>query len=169
LRTLRTTLAAATLATAGLLAVAAPAANAAPSTGTEGEVLGVVLAQGDAATIVGRYRCFGGTQAHLWASIKQGDDIDGTTQTSSEFADSWYDTNYNFTESNPQGLTVPCDGRFHTQRFVLERVFGTPWGGSFDGTALESGPAWVQFCLVPSEDDESTASSFGEFLDVRAV
>ena len=171
MRTLRTTLAAATatLATTGLLAVAAPAAQAAPAAearAAHGAVLGFVTASGDTATITGRYRCFGGVQAHLWASIKQGPQINGTDQTSSEFADSWYDTNYKFGEQ-PQGMTVPCDGAWHTESFTLKRVFETPWGATFDGTALKAGQAWVQFCLVPSEENDHTSSSFAEFKNVK--
>jgi hypothetical protein len=167
LRTIRAALATATatVATAGLLVAAAPSAYAAQAAVTEGKVLGVVVVHGDSAQITGSYRCFGGGEAHLWASIKQGEDINGTTQTSSEYADSWYDTNYMFAEKE-EGLTVPCDGRFHAQRFTLMRV-DTTWGPWFDGAPLTSGRAWVQFCLVPGPD-ESTASSFGEFLDVKA-
>jgi hypothetical protein len=156
----------ATIATAGLLAAASPAAQAAQPPITEGEVLGVVVAHGDSAEITGRFRCFGGMQAHLWSSIKQGDRIT-PEHSNSYYADSWYDTNYNFTPETPQGLTVPCDGRFHAQRFTLKRVFETPWGTTFNGVPLTSGKAWVQFCLVPGPD-ESSASSFSQFLEVKA-
>ena len=154
----------ATVATAGLLAAAAPAAQAAESRTPHGAVLGSVRVDGDAAYITGRYRCFGGHQAHLGASIKQGPDINGTTQTSSQYAVSWYDTNYVFGQKE-EGLTVPCDGAWHTEEFELRRV-DTSWAGWFDGTALVPGQAWVQFCLVPSEHDDG--SSFNEFKNVKA-
>lgn len=164
MRTLATGLAATALTATTLVGLAAPA-SAAEAKVPHGTVLGSVLVDGDEATITGRYRCFGGHQAHLWASIKQGPRINGTTQTSSQYADSWYDTNYVFGEK-PQGLTVPCDGAWHTESFVLKRVFGSPWG-PFNGTALTAGTAWVQFCLVPGEHD--AGSSFNEFKNVKTA
>ena len=167
MRTLATGLAATALAATTLVGAAAPA-SAAEDKAAHGTVLGYVTANGDSATITGRYRCFGGMQAHLWASIKQGPRINGTTQTSSQYADSWYDTNYNFSEDNPDGLTVPCDGAWHTQSFTLMRVDKT-WGPWFPGTALKAGAAYVQFCLVPNPDDEASGSSFGEFKNVKTA
>jgi len=112
-----------------------------------------VSPDGSKAFVLGKYRCLGGREgSHLWVSVKQGPELDMGEHSSSQYADSWYDTNWNFSESNPAGLTVDCDGRWHATRFVLKQV------GDFD--ALTDGPALIQFCLFDPNATEDGSSGF---------
>ena len=120
-----------------------------------------VAADGSAAYVIGKFRCFGGsTGTHLWVSVKQGPDISEPDHTGSSYADAWYDTNWNF-ENSEAGLTNDCDGHWHVTRVTLKQVFGE----------LVDGPAYVQFCLF---DNTSTEDNFPQgfaqqygFRDVR--
>lgn len=108
-----------------------------------------VSPDGGSAWINGKYNCVGGEEGtHLWVSVKQGPGLDDE-HTSSSDADAWYDTNWNF-EDSEAGLTVDCDGRWHTTRYELKREFGD----------LVDGPAFVQFCLFDSTGSEETGFAF---------
>ncbi len=124
----------------------------------------VTGANGEEATLLAKYRCYGGeTGTHLWASIKQGgEDLEG--EHSSARATSWYDTNYQWA-NDPAGQTINCDGHWHATRFTVKLVEG--W------QPLTAGPAWVQFCVFDSsatEDNFPTgfAYSYG-WMTVRAA
>ena len=109
-----------------------------------------VAPDGSAAYISGKYRCDGGEEGtHLWVSVKQGDGL-SFENTSSSLADAWYDTNWMYSESDPDGLNVDCDGRWHVVRYELRQVFGE----------LTDGPALVQFCLFDSSGSEETGFKF---------
>lgn len=105
----------------------------------------VTGANANEATILAKYRCYGGeTGTHLWASVKQGgEDLEG--EGSSQRATSWYDTNYQYAD-DPAGQTINCDGNWHATRFVVKLVEGKE--------PLISGEAWVQFCLFDSSSTE---------------
>ena len=109
-----------------------------------------VAPDGSAAYIDGKYNCYGGREnTHLWVSVKQGPGLDDE-HTSSGDADAWYDTNWNW-ESDPAGLTVACDGRWHVTRYTLKQEFGE----------LVDGPAFVQFCLFdPTGNEENFPQGF---------
>ncbi|HET7682676.1 MAG TPA: hypothetical protein VFK34_03295 [Marmoricola sp.] len=114
----------------------------------------VTGAHQDEATVLAKYRCYGGEEGtHLWVSVKQGDNLEA--EGSSQWATSWYDTNYQWAE-NPAGQTIDCDGRWHATRFTVKRVEG--WG------ELERGSAWVQFCVY---DSEGRAGSFNGYKTVK--
>ena len=103
-----------------------------------------VAPDGSAAYVNGKYKCYGGQEGtHLWVSVKQGPGLDAD-HTSSGDAAAWYDTNWNYSEDNPAGLTVNCDGRWHTTRYTLKPEFGQ----------LVDGTAFVQFCLFDSTGSE---------------
>lgn len=107
----------------------------------------VTGANGEEATLLAKYRCYGGeTGTHLWASVKQGgEDLEG--EHSSARATSWYDTNYQYDNgNNPAGQTIDCDGHWHATRFTVKLVEG--WQPLTDGTA------WVQFCVFDSSATE---------------
>jgi hypothetical protein len=105
-----------------------------------------VSPDGSTAYINGKYNCVGGrTGTHLWVSVKQGPGLDDE-HTSSSDADAWYDTNWNF-ENSETGLTVDCDGHWHVTRYELRQEFGE----------LVDGTAFVQFCLF---DNTSTDDNF---------
>ena len=107
-----------------------------------------VAPDGSAAYINGKYKCDGGEEGtHLWVAVKQGDV--SIENTSSANADAYYDTNWNFGESEA-GLTVDCDGHWHVTRYELRQVFGE----------LTDGPALVQFCLFDSSGSEETGFMF---------
>jgi hypothetical protein len=130
--------------TSGALVAATAPAMAAPATSAP-EVAWVntnvvVSADRSEATVLGKYRCSGGEEGtHLWVSVKQGPGI-YPGHTSSGYADAWYDTNYNYTEDNPAGLTVTCDGKWHAERVTVRQVFGQ----------LTRGAAYVQWCMFDS-------------------
>jgi hypothetical protein len=109
-----------------------------------------VAPDGSAAYINGKYKCYGGQEnTHLWVSVKQGPGLDDD-HTSSGDADAWYDTNWNF-ENDPAGLTVNCDGHWHTTRYTLKQEFGE----------LVDGIAFVQFCLFdPTGNEENFPQGF---------
>jgi hypothetical protein len=108
-----------------------------------------VAPDGSAAYINGKYKCDGGEEGtHLWVSVKQGQNVD-PEHTSSGDADAWYDTNWNFGESEA-GLTVDCDGHWHVTRYELRQVFGE----------LHDGIAFVQFCLTDSSGSEESGFKF---------
>lgn len=102
----------------------------------------------DVATVTGKYRCFGGEneKTHLWVSVKQGPQIDpDKDQTSSSFARSWYDTNWNADEVTGEPLTrLDCNGKWQVYRATVKK---STWG---DFEQLQNGPAWIQFCAFDS-------------------
>ena len=133
-----------------LIALGMPAATAEePQVSWTGMNINV-SPDGSTAYINGKYKCDGGEEGtHLWVSVKQGEALDDE-HTGSQYADAWYDTNWNFSESNPAGLTVDCDGHWHVARYELRQVFGE----------LEDGIAFVQFCLFDSSGSEESGFKF---------
>lgn len=77
---------------------------------------------------------------HLFVAVKQGPDVDTDEHSSSDFADTFYSTNWK-SDSGPNALT--CDGVEHTQAIILKPqpdfVPSVP--------RLHAGPALVQLCL----------------------
>lgn len=132
-----------------LFAMGAPAASAdGPQVAWTGMNVNV-SPDGSTASINGKYKCDGGEEGtHLWVSVKQGEGIDAD-HTSSGDADAWYDTNWNFGESEA-GLTVDCDGHWHVSRVELRQEFGE----------LHDGIAFVQFCLFDSSGSEESGFAF---------
>lgn len=85
----------------------------------------------DEAIVQAKYRCEG-AGVHLWASVKQGPDLDvATGHTGSAYADSWYET--------PEGPMPICDGRTHVVQYTLSR------STEDDFERLEDGQALLQF------------------------
>jgi len=138
-----------------LLPTAAQAAEVpAPEVSWLNDNVVVTGANGSEATLLAKYRCFGGEAGtHLWASVKQGGtDLEG--EQSSARATSWYDTNYQYA-NDPAGQTIDCDGHWHATRFTVKLVDG--W------QPLTGGPAWVQFCVFDS------TGGFGYSYDWKTV
>lgn len=119
------------------------------------------------ATVYASYRCFGGNVGtHLFIAVKQGPKVNATTHTSSEFAKTFYSTNYN---SDGPGLTVNCDGIPHFAAFVLEP--DPYWAKAGDNPPpLKIGPAFVQFCLFDSTNTgENDPNGFAFNYSMRTV
>ncbi|MDQ2750232.1 MAG: hypothetical protein M3Y44_12020 [Actinomycetota bacterium] len=108
---------------------------------------GHVQAHGGSATVLAKYRCWGGNEnTHLWVSLKQGGGIEGKTaaelaqlEGTSALARAWYDTNV----VDPAKVTINCNGRWHVHEYTVAREKGT----------LERGSAFLQFCLFDSTAD----------------
>jgi hypothetical protein len=96
----------------------------------------------DQAVVRVRYRCEG-VGAHLWASVKQGKQVNRYVPAPerpnppADIARAWYET--------PEGPVPVCDGRFRTLRYKISRVTeGTP-GHPEPWKRLKNGRAWAQF------------------------
>ncbi|HWL37905.1 MAG TPA: hypothetical protein VNQ77_17095 [Frankiaceae bacterium] len=156
-----------TLAAAGVLAATAVLGAGSPALAEDVPAPEVQWVNGNvvvnptdptAATVVARYRCYGGPN-HLWVSVKQGEHLGDEAHAaelteqyadqlppgevigpfSSFLADAWADTNYLFDPNVGPLAQADCDGEWHTDRVTVRSVDG------FD--ALSKGAAWVQFCL----------------------
>ncbi len=119
-----------------------------------------VSPDGSKAYVLGKYRCWGGRAGtHLWVSVKQGPRLSEPDHTGSSYADAWYDTNWNF-QNSEAGLTVNCDGHWHVTRAVLKNVFGE----------LHDGTAYIQFCLFDSTgNEENFPQGFAQDYGWRTV
>ena len=109
---------------------------------------GNVHVDGGTATVLAKYRCWGGNNeaTHLWVSLKQGGGIDDFTaeelsqmEGTSQIAEAWYDTNVS------GDTALNCNGKWQVQRYTVARAFGT----------LERGSAFLQFCLFDSTSTET--------------
>jgi len=149
----RNRLVAALGAAAALTAGAAGAASAsAPSSGYQAPVVEWVApvvhanAADGSATVHGKYKCSGGNVGtHLYIGVKQGPEVNATDHTSSQYARTFYSTNWN---ADGPGLSLNCDGRSHNTSFLLkpDPFF---WNAEH-APPLGSGPAFVQFCIFDS-------------------
>ena len=132
----------------GPVLAAPPPAYADPQVAWTGA--NIIVSPHGSAYLQGKYKCYGGEEGtHLWVSVKQGPRLSEPDQTGSSYADAWYDTNWNF-ENSEAGLTVDCDGHWHVTRYELKQVFGE----------LHDGPAFVQFCLFDSTSSENSEEGF---------
>jgi hypothetical protein len=105
------------------------------------------------ATVHAKYHCSGGNVGtHLYIGVKQGPDVNATDHTSSQYARTFYSTNWN---ADGPGLSLNCDGRSHNTTFVVkpDAYF---WNAEH-APPLGAGRAFVQFCIFDStnkgEDD----------------
>jgi hypothetical protein len=153
----RSRIIAAALTSAGLMIAGVGSANAAkPATSYQPPVVEWVspvvhaLADSGSAVVHAKYQCFGGNVGtHLFIAVKQGPDVNATDHTSSQFAQTFYSTNYN---SDGPGLSLVCDGRDHNKSFVLQP--DPYFWNAQNAPALSSGQAFVQFCLFDSTATE---------------
>lgn len=165
---MRTTqvLAAAALVAGSMLGTATGTATAAEAPGptvqwVNGNVI-VSATDHDVATVTGKYRCFGGNddQTHLWVSVKQGPQVNTTDHSSSSWADSWYDTNWNSDPVTHAPLTtLVCDGTWQVTRATVKRVASVPWVPGRTWGQLQDGSALIQFCAFDSSGSEETGSA----------
>jgi hypothetical protein len=136
-------LAAAALVTAAV-ALSAGFAMAAPAGKLDSQVIGNVQIDPNdptVASVTARYICEGGDGAHVWVSVKQAES--GlpeqwlTEEGSGGNSAAWSHSHRN---------TVVCDGQWHVATFTVDQ---NEWGWG----ELQSGQAWVQFCVIPPGGD----------------
>jgi hypothetical protein len=145
------------LATAALAMSAGPAvADGPPAPGVA--YAGQLVAGPGATTVSITYTCTSetpGSVSHLFVAVKQGPNVNETTNTSSSSADTFYSTNWK-SDAGPNALN--CDGVEHTQTIVLKPQPG------FEASVprLHSGQALVQLCLY---DNVTQFGEYGEPLD----
>lgn len=113
-----------------------------------------------AAVVHAKYRCYGGNEGtHLYIGVKQGPEVNATDHTSSQYARTFYSTNWN---ADGPGLSLNCDGVSHNTSFVVKP--DPYWGGAAGAPALSTGQAFVQFCIFDStavgESDLSQGFAF---------
>jgi hypothetical protein len=117
---------------------------------------GHVVAGPGATTVKINYTCSttDGPIYHLFVAVKQGPLVDTDEHSSSEFADTFYSTNWK-SDVGPNALV--CDGVNHTQTVVLK-----PQPGFEPAVArLQTGPALVQICVF---DNASGLTDDGELI-----
>ena len=114
-----------------------------PGTAVVTQVVPVVVATAQNAVVQFHYVCSGGNQNHLFVAVKQGPEVNTTDHSSSDFADTFYSTNWSV-DQGPNALV--CDGKRHLMRAQLtpDAYFAA---ANPDAPALSSGPAFVQICL----------------------
>ena len=104
---------------------------------------GHLVAGPGATTVKISYTCTHTAPAamsHLFVAVKQGPNVNTTDQSSSEFADTFYSTNWK-SDRGPNRLR--CDGVHHRQTIILKPQPG------FQAAVrrLHRGPALVQICV----------------------
>jgi len=160
------------VAAAALLALAAgPAAGAAPSGDYSQPVVHWVQptlqAHADGtATLHFKYTCSGGDAGtHVYIGVKQGPEVNSTTHTSSQYAETFYSTNWN---SDGPGLALTCDGRQQNASFLLKP---DPWfWNAANAPALSTGVAFVQVCIFDSTNTgEMDPNGFAFDYSMRKV
>jgi hypothetical protein len=163
----------AALTSAGLIAATATAAQAAkPATSYQEPVVEWVapvvhvLADSGSAVVHAKYQCSGGDEGtHLFIGVKQGPEINATDHTSSQYAQTFYSTNYN---ADAPGLSLICDGRDHNVSYVVRP--DPFWAHAADSPPpLHSGRAFVQFCLFDSTATDDLAHGFAFDYSMRKV
>jgi hypothetical protein len=159
-------------ATAALLAVTAvPVAAARPTSDYQNPVVEwvqpTVIAKADGtATVHAQYTCYGGNQGtHVYIGVKQGPLVNATDHTGSQYAQTFYSTNWN-SDSGPNALQ--CDGHKHNQTFLVkpDPYF---WNAA-NAPLLSSGRAFVQFCVFDSHNQgETDPTGFAFDYSMRKV
>ena len=139
---MKTTRWAVAVAASSAIVAGLPAAAGAESAQPSISFAGHLVAGPGAVTVKITYTCHTdtGPLTHLFVAVKQGPQVDTDQHSSSQFADTFYSTNW---KSDAGPNAVRCDGRQHTQTVVLK-----PQPGFVPRVPrLHAGPALVQLCL----------------------
>jgi hypothetical protein len=154
-----------------VVAVAGPVGATAPSSAYANPVVDwvqpTVVANPDGtATVHARYTCSGGNVGtHLYIGIKQGPEINATDHTSSQYAQTFYSTNWN---ADGPGLALNCNGQTQNAKFVL-KPDAWFWNAA-NAPLLSSGRAFVQFCILDSTNTgEGDLNGFAFDYSMRKV
>ena len=108
------------------------------------------------------YTCSGGNVGtHLFIGVKQGPEVNATDHTSSQFANTFYSTNWN---SDGPGLSLDCNGRQQNATFVVkpDPFF---WNAA-NAPLLSAGTAFIQVCVF---DSTNTGEMDPERLRLRLL
>jgi len=133
---------------------------------------GHLVAGPGAVTLSIRYTCTATVSPanHLFAAVKQGPDIDTDAHSSSDYAVSFYSTNWK-SDSGPNALA--CDGQSHTQTVVLKKQPVEFWPPSATQPPLHSGTALVQICvfdnMTGAPDDPNATAGFAPSYTMEMV
>ena len=128
-------------------AAAAPRATYKPPVVNKVNPVVVADPTGTATAVVhASYTCFGGGPTHLYIGVKQGAAIDTGEHSTSDFADSFFSTNWN---ADGPGLSLNCDGKMHEQGFLLKPDPYFPYKHP-NPAPLHTGTVLVQFCMFDS-------------------
>lgn len=123
---------------------------------------GHLVAGPGAVTVAITYTCDSSTSPanHLFVAVKQGPQVDPGEHSSSDFAVSFYSTNWK-SDSGPNALV--CDDRSHTQTVVLKKQPVAFWPPSATQPPLHAGTALVQICvfdnMIGDPDTDPNASA----------
>jgi hypothetical protein len=168
----RLKLPAALFAAASLAAIAvSPVAAARPSGDYQQPKINwvqpTIVAHADGtATVHVQYTCYGGNErTHVFIGLKQGPQVNATDHTSSQFARTFYSTNWN---SDFGGNALICNGHKINQQFTLQPdpFF---WDAA-NAPALSAGTAFVQVCVFDSTNQgETDPNGFGFDYSMRKV
>jgi hypothetical protein len=158
-------------ASALFIALAGPVAAKTPSTAYAQPVVDwvqpTVKAHADGtATVHFKYTCSGGNAGtHVYIGVKQGPEINATDHTSSQYADTFYSTNWN---SDGPGLALICNGRTQNAKFLVkpDPYF---WNAA-NAPALSAGQAFIQVCIFDSTNQgEMDPNGFAFDYSMRKV
>lgn len=124
------------------LVVGAPIASADGPVTQVDSVPSVIPVSGDQAFVTIAYSCdgTGSNPPHAFIAVKQGPHVNATDHTSSQYAKTFYSTNWSV-DQGPNALV--CDGTTQTQTFQLQP------DPNFNPAAppLHSGPVFLQVCI----------------------
>jgi hypothetical protein len=163
----------AVLATLGLVVATSGSATATrPSSGYQPPVVERVspvvhaLADSSVAVVHAKYHCSGGNVGtHLFIGVKQGPEVNATDHTSSQFAETFYSTNWN---SDGPGLRLNCDGRSHNSSFVVQP--DPYFWNAENAPPLNPGRVFVQFCMFDNTNQgENDPSGFAFDYSMKKV
>jgi len=168
----RVKLPAALFAAAALGAIAvSPVAAARPTGAYQQPVVNwvqpTVVAHPDGtATVHVQYTCYGGNAGtHVYIGVKQGPEVNATTNTSSQFAQTFYSTNWN---PDTGGNALTCNGHKVNQLFTVQP--DSFFWNAADAPALSKGKAFVQVCIFDSTNQgENDPNGFAFDYSMRKV
>jgi len=138
-------LSAAIVGCAGLVNVAPAVADDLPPQ-PEAAFAGHLVAGPGGVSLSIRYTCDASLSPanHLFVAVKQGPLVDPGEHSSSDYAVSFYSTNWK-SDAGPNALV--CDDRSHTQTVVLKKQPVDFWPPSATQPPFHSGTALVQICV----------------------
>jgi hypothetical protein len=161
------------LAASALIALAAtPVAAARPAADGYSQpvvqwVQPTVTARADGtATVHVQYTCSGGNAGtHVYIGVKQGPEVNATDHTSSQYAETFYSTNWN-PDSGVNALV--CNGHKQNQIFVLQP--DPYFWNAADAPDLSRGVAFIQVCIFDSTNTgEMDPNGFAFDYSMRKV